>query len=109
MDLIETEHVCSAASKRVRYRQEVSVGSETTYAVPFIIIPMKEGKHNIEVHAVVRGDHGLSDGIRKILLVVVRETHPCRAWYTILKQFLCCDALTLNLHNAVKSLLETCL
>ncbi|XP_062283436.1 LOW QUALITY PROTEIN: complement C3-like [Scomber scombrus] len=70
VDLIETEHVCSAASKRVRYRQEVSVGSETTRAVPFVIIPMKEGEHSIEVRAAVRGDRYLSDGIRKMLLVV---------------------------------------
>lgn len=76
MDLIETEHVCSAASKRVRFRQDVRVGRETTRAVPFIIIPMKEGKLSIEVQAAVKEANSHSDGIRKSLLVVVRKIDP---------------------------------
>lgn len=72
VDLLETEHVCSAASKRGRYRQEVKVGSRTTRSVPFIIIPMKDREISIEVKAAVK-DSGLTDGIRKMLRVVVRE------------------------------------
>uniref|UniRef100_A0A8D0D917 Anaphylatoxin-like domain-containing protein n=1 Tax=Sander lucioperca TaxID=283035 RepID=A0A8D0D917_SANLU len=72
VDLSEEEHVCSSASKRRRYRQEVKMGAQTTRAVPFIIIPMKEGKYNIEIKAAVR-DSSLNDGIIKKLLVVVRE------------------------------------
>uniref|UniRef100_A0A8C9XID4 Uncharacterized protein n=1 Tax=Sander lucioperca TaxID=283035 RepID=A0A8C9XID4_SANLU len=69
VDLTDEEHVCSSASKRGRYRQEVKMGAQTTRAVPFIIIPMKEGKYSIEVKASVK-DSSLNDGIIKKLLVV---------------------------------------
>uniref|UniRef100_A0A672ISG0 Complement component c3a, duplicate 5 n=1 Tax=Salarias fasciatus TaxID=181472 RepID=A0A672ISG0_SALFA len=72
VDLTEAQHVCSAASKRGRYRQEVNVGPQTTRSVPFVIIPMKEGEVQIEVKAAVR-DSSLSDGILKMLRVVVRD------------------------------------
>ncbi|KAM3623280.1 uncharacterized protein V6R79_009498 [Siganus canaliculatus] len=69
VDLTEEQHVCSSASKRGRYRQEVRVGPETTRSVPFIIIPMKEGQYRIEVKAAVK-DSSLNDGIIKTLRVV---------------------------------------
>ncbi|XP_076583460.1 complement C3-like [Chaetodon auriga] len=69
VDLIEEEHVCSSASKRGKYRQEVKVGPQTTRSVPFIIIPMKDGHRQIEVKAAVK-DSSLNDGIMKILRVV---------------------------------------
>eukprot|EP00066_Takifugu_rubripes_P028718 XP_011617984.1 PREDICTED: complement C3-like isoform X1 [Takifugu rubripes] len=69
VDLLEVEHVCSSASKRRKYRQEVKVGPMTTRSVPFIVIPMKEGEHPIEVQAAVK-DSSLNDGIRKMLRVV---------------------------------------
>lgn len=72
MDFIENEDLCSAASKKRRYRQEVDIGAESTKSVPFIIIPLKFGKQNIEVKAVVKG-HFAGDGIIKSLLVVVRK------------------------------------
>uniref|UniRef100_A0A667XIT0 Complement component c3a, duplicate 5 n=1 Tax=Myripristis murdjan TaxID=586833 RepID=A0A667XIT0_9TELE len=74
VDLIEEEHVCSSGSKHGKYRQEVKVGPGSTREVPFIIIPMKEGRFPINVKAAVK-DSFLSDGIMKMLLVVVRETH----------------------------------
>lgn len=64
--------MCSSASKRGRYRQEVTVGPETTRSVPFVIIPMKEGERRIEVKAAVK-DSFLNDGIMKMLRVVVRK------------------------------------
>ncbi|XP_029921200.1 complement C3-like [Myripristis murdjan] len=69
VDLLEEEHVCSSALKRGRYRQEIKVGPDSTRAVPFIIIPMKEGRVRIEVKAAVK-DSSLNDGIMKMLLVV---------------------------------------
>lgn len=74
MDLIEEAHVCSSASKRGKYRQEVKIGPQTTRSVPFIIIPMKEGQYRIEVKAAVK-DSSHTDGIMRKLRVVVRETH----------------------------------
>ncbi|KAM9318793.1 LOW QUALITY PROTEIN: complement C3-like [Pholidichthys leucotaenia] len=69
LDLTEMKHVCSAAYKRHVYRQMVRVGPRTTRPVPFIIIPMKEGEHAIEVKGAVR-DSFVSDGIEKTLRVV---------------------------------------
>ncbi|XP_040001306.1 complement C3-like isoform X2 [Xiphias gladius] len=69
VDLIEEEHVCSAASKRARYRQEVKVGPENSRSVPFVIIPTREGQFRIEVKAAVK-DSSLSDGVMKMLRVV---------------------------------------
>ncbi|KAK2815855.1 hypothetical protein Q5P01_026322 [Channa striata] len=69
VDLIEGKDLCSVASKRGKYRQQVNVGPETTRSVPFIIIPMKYGEFAIEIKAAVK-DSSLSDGIIKKLLVV---------------------------------------
>uniref|UniRef100_A0A3P9MTA9 Complement C3 n=1 Tax=Poecilia reticulata TaxID=8081 RepID=A0A3P9MTA9_POERE len=69
VELIEEENVCSVASKRGKYRQEVRVGAQTTRSVPFIIIPMKEGERSIEVKAAVK-DSSLNDGVMKMLRVV---------------------------------------
>ncbi|KAG7223750.1 hypothetical protein INR49_026432 [Caranx melampygus] len=69
VDLLEEEHVCSSASKRSKYRQEVKVASHSSRSVPFIIIPMKEGTVNVEVKAAVQDSH-LHDGIRRLLRVV---------------------------------------
>ncbi|XP_040891541.1 complement C3-like isoform X2 [Toxotes jaculatrix] len=69
VDLIEEEHVCSAASKHGKYRKEVRVGPHTTHSVPFVIIPTKEGQYRIEVKAAVK-DSSLNDGIIKVLQVV---------------------------------------
>uniref|UniRef100_A0A8C7X9G7 Anaphylatoxin-like domain-containing protein n=1 Tax=Oryzias sinensis TaxID=183150 RepID=A0A8C7X9G7_9TELE len=70
IDLLEVKDMCSAASKRGKYRQEVNVGTMSTRSVPFIIIPMKEGTLPIEVKAAVK-DSYLSDGVKKDLRVVV--------------------------------------
>ncbi|KAF6739079.1 Complement C3 [Oryzias melastigma] len=69
IDLTEEKDVCSAASKRGKYRQEVKVGAMTTRSVPFIIIPMKEGTLPIEVKAAVKNSF-MSDGVKKNLRVV---------------------------------------
>nr|XP_043871939.1 complement C3-like [Solea senegalensis] len=69
VDLVETEHVCSAASKHSLYRQKVRVGPLSTRSVPFIIIPMMYGQFSIEVKAVVK-DSSLSDGVMKMLRVM---------------------------------------
>ncbi|XP_061577004.1 complement C3-like isoform X2 [Cololabis saira] len=67
--LIEESHVCSVASKRGKYRQEVKVGPKSTRSLPFVVIPMKEGEFSIEVKAAVL-DSSLSDGIIKIMRVL---------------------------------------
>lgn len=74
VELTETAHVCSSASKRGKYVQQVKVGRQSTRTVPFVIIPTKEGEYHIEVKAAVQ-DSYLSDGVMKTLRVVVRATH----------------------------------
>nr|XP_046263009.1 complement C3-like [Scatophagus argus] len=69
VDLLEEEHLCSAASKRGKYRQQVKIGRQTTRSVPFIIIPTREGQYRIEVKAAVK-DSMLNDGVMKLLRVV---------------------------------------
>ncbi|XP_078794520.1 complement C3-like [Oryzias latipes] len=69
IDLLEVKDMCSAASKRRKYRQELNIGAMSTRSVPFIIIPMKEGALPIEVKAAVK-DSYLSDGVKKDLRVV---------------------------------------
>ncbi|XP_055014431.1 LOW QUALITY PROTEIN: complement C3-like [Boleophthalmus pectinirostris] len=69
IELIENPDICSSASKRGKYTQQVKLGASTTRAVSFVIIPMKEGELNIEVKAAVKDSwHG--DGVVKPLRVV---------------------------------------
>lgn len=75
VELIENPFVCSSASKRGKYPVEVTIGESTTRAVPFVIIPMKEGELNIEVKAAVK-DSWHSDGAIKPLRVMVRTLTP---------------------------------
>ncbi|XP_037546422.1 complement C3-like [Nematolebias whitei] len=69
VELIEEKNVCSAAYKRGKYRQVVRIGPHTTRSVPFVIIPMKEGEHSIEVKAAVHHS-SVYDGVKKMLRVV---------------------------------------
>ncbi|KAI1886574.1 hypothetical protein AGOR_G00197210 [Albula goreensis] len=70
VELMETEQVCSAASKKRKYRMpEVWMDPMTSRAVPIVIIPMALGLHSIEVKAAVY-DSSQSDGVKKDLLVV---------------------------------------
>uniref|UniRef100_A0A665VW98 Complement C3-like n=1 Tax=Echeneis naucrates TaxID=173247 RepID=A0A665VW98_ECHNA len=69
VELLEEEHVCSSASKRTKFRQEVRIAADSSRSVPFIIIPMKEGQFRIEVKATVK-DMSYNDGVMKMLRVV---------------------------------------
>ncbi|KAF3833602.1 hypothetical protein F7725_024806 [Dissostichus mawsoni] len=85
VDLFEEDFVCSSASKRGKYRQEVRIGAQTTRSVPFIIIPMKEGAFRIEVKAAVTNS-SLNDGIMKMLRVV-GENKFLPSWRTLLTAY----------------------
>ncbi|XP_047659458.1 complement C3-like isoform X1 [Tachysurus fulvidraco] len=67
VDFLETEHICSAASKKKKYRTTVTVEAKSTISIPYVIIPMELGKHYIEVQAV---SSLRSDGVLKTLKVV---------------------------------------
>lgn len=73
MHLMETEQVCSAASKKRKHTMpDITVDKMSSHAVPFVIIPMTLGLHSIEVKAAVY-DSIQTDGVKKDLLVVVSE------------------------------------
>uniref|UniRef100_A0A8C9TAH6 Complement C3 n=1 Tax=Scleropages formosus TaxID=113540 RepID=A0A8C9TAH6_SCLFO len=86
VDLMETESVCSAASKKRRYREEVEVPPMSSVSVPFVIIPMATGEHSIEVKAAVY-DSFLTDGVKKNLRVVVNAILLCCSVLSDGKQF----------------------
>lgn len=70
--LFEMEDVCSVASNREKYQQEVTVWPQNASTVPFIILPMNIGERHIEVKAAVK-DSPLSDGMVKVLQVQVGQ------------------------------------
>lgn len=70
LELRETNDVCSLATKKGRYLTSVDIDAMSSQAVPFVIVPIKLGKHTIEVKGAVRNSF-LNDGIKKDLLVVV--------------------------------------
>uniref|UniRef100_A0A673LBY7 NTR domain-containing protein n=1 Tax=Sinocyclocheilus rhinocerous TaxID=307959 RepID=A0A673LBY7_9TELE len=67
VEFMETEDVCSSASKKGKYRTTVSVDKGSSIAVSYVIIPMTLGYHDIEVKA---SAYDFSDGVRKPLKVV---------------------------------------
>ncbi len=71
MEFMETEDVCSSASKKGKYRTIVNVDKDSSIAVPYVIIPMTLGNHMIEVKvSAYESIH--TDGAKKKLNVVVR-------------------------------------
>uniref|UniRef100_A0A4W4GV27 Anaphylatoxin-like domain-containing protein n=1 Tax=Electrophorus electricus TaxID=8005 RepID=A0A4W4GV27_ELEEL len=73
LEFLETEHICSTASKKGKFRTVVHIDGKSTRSVPYIIIPMELGEHSIEVKASAY-DTTLSDGVRKTLKVVVSNS-----------------------------------
>uniref|UniRef100_A0A671NLI9 Complement C3-like n=1 Tax=Sinocyclocheilus anshuiensis TaxID=1608454 RepID=A0A671NLI9_9TELE len=80
VEFMETEDVCSSASKKGKYRTTVSVDKGSSIAVSYVIIPMTLGNHDIEVKAAA---FDFSDGVRKPLKVVVRlmGISDCHLWH----------------------------
>ncbi|KAM9455092.1 complement C3-like [Clarias gariepinus] len=67
VEFFETEHVCSAASKKKKYHTIVNIDRKSTRAIPYVIIPMEIGNRQIEVQAASATFH---DGVRRTLKVV---------------------------------------
>ncbi|XP_044134688.1 A.superbus venom factor 1-like [Bufo gargarizans] len=61
------ENFCSLSNAKKKFRQEVEIQPSSSVVVPFIIIPLTLGNHNIEVKAT---SVFLSDGVKKKLFVV---------------------------------------
>ncbi|XP_050976603.1 complement C3-like [Labeo rohita] len=69
VEFMETEDVCSSASKKGKYRTVVNVDKDSSISVSYVIIPMTLGNHMIEVK-VSAYDSVHTDGVRKTLKVV---------------------------------------
>ncbi|XP_028821308.1 complement C3-like isoform X2 [Denticeps clupeoides] len=69
VELVETDKVCSSATKRGVYRVTVKMDQMSSRSVPFVIVPLALGEHSIEVRAAVKMSRQ-SDGVRKVLRVV---------------------------------------
>ncbi|XP_063787102.1 A.superbus venom factor 1-like isoform X3 [Pseudophryne corroboree] len=61
------EHICSLSTAKKKYRQDVLIQPESSVAVPFIIVPLTLGLHDVEVKAAAQY---VSDGVKKKLKVV---------------------------------------
>ncbi|XDV16070.1 hypothetical protein PO909_015936 [Leuciscus waleckii] len=68
VEFMETEDVCSFASKKGKYRTTVNIDKDSSIAVSYVIIPMTLGKHMIEVKAAAYDS--LHTGVKKTLKVV---------------------------------------
>ncbi|KAK9981658.1 hypothetical protein ABG768_001182 [Culter alburnus] len=69
VEFMETEDVCSSASKKGKHRTTVNIDKDSSIAVSYVIIPMTLGNHMIEVKAATY-DSVHTDGVRKRLKVV---------------------------------------
>ncbi|XP_032066071.1 complement C3 [Thamnophis elegans] len=69
VELLYNPAFCSASTETQRYREQFTIPALSSRAVPFVIVPLQQGLHDIEVKASVRGVLA-SDGVRKKLKVV---------------------------------------
>ncbi|KAM5170452.1 complement C3 [Mantella aurantiaca] len=60
---------CSLSTSKARYHRVIDIEAQSSYAVPFIIVPLTLGQHDVEVKAAVYQQF-LSDGVKKRLKVV---------------------------------------
>ncbi|XP_056426204.1 complement C3 [Hyla sarda] len=69
VELTHNPEFCSLSTAKAKFRQIVDIRPQSSIAVPFILVPLSLGYHDVEVKAAVSGQF-LSDGIRKKLKVV---------------------------------------
>nr|XP_056706593.1 complement C3 [Euleptes europaea] len=69
VELVHNPALCSASTAKKRYSQIFSIKGLSSKAVPFVIVPLQRGLHDIEVKAAVWGQY-VSDGVKKKLKVV---------------------------------------
>ncbi|CAN0019716.1 unnamed protein product [Bubo scandiacus] len=69
VELMHNPAVCSASTSKARYQQIIKLKAQSSWAVPFVIVPLQLGLHDIEVKGAVRGKD-VADGVKKKLKVV---------------------------------------
>ncbi|KAM9214319.1 complement C3 [Leptosomus discolor] len=69
VELMYNPALCSASTSKARYRQILKLKPQSSWAVPFVIVPLQLGLHDVEVKAAV-WDKYVADGVKKKLKVV---------------------------------------
>ncbi|XP_074423056.1 complement C3 [Larus michahellis] len=69
VELMYNPALCSASTSKKRYQQILKLKAQSSWAVPFVIVPLQLGLHDVEVKAAVRGSF-VADGVKKKLKVV---------------------------------------
>ncbi|KAI6061499.1 Complement C3 isoform X1 [Aix galericulata] len=69
VELMYNPALCSASTSKARYQQIFDLEAQSSRAVPFVIVPLQLGQHDVEVKAAVWGSF-VSDGVKKKLRVV---------------------------------------
>ncbi|KAM9312103.1 A.superbus venom factor 1-like [Gastrophryne carolinensis] len=69
VDFTHNPKFCSLSTAKAKHRQTVNIKAQSSVVVPFIIVPLELGDHDVEVKAAVFGQF-LADGVKKKLKVV---------------------------------------
>ncbi|NXE16937.1 VCO31 factor, partial [Lophotis ruficrista] len=69
VELMHNPALCSASTSKARYQQILRLKPQSSWAVPFVIVPLQLGLHDVEVKAAVRNSF-MADGVKKKLKVV---------------------------------------
>nr|XP_060619581.1 A.superbus venom factor 1-like [Anolis sagrei ordinatus] len=69
VELIHNPAFCSASTAKQRYRHNVNIRKQSSVAIPFVLVPLELGFHDVEVKAAV-WNVVVSDGVKKKLRVV---------------------------------------
>uniref|UniRef100_A0AC11CY18 Uncharacterized protein n=1 Tax=Ovis aries TaxID=9940 RepID=A0AC11CY18_SHEEP len=69
VELLYNPAFCSLATAKKRHQQTITIPARSSVAVPYVIVPLKVGLHEVEVKAAVY-NHFISDGVKKTLKVV---------------------------------------
>ncbi|NWI16809.1 CO3 protein, partial [Crypturellus soui] len=69
VELMHNPAICSASSSKARYQQVFVLKAQSSRVVPFILVPLQLGLHDVEVKAAVWGAY-VADGVKKKLKVV---------------------------------------
>ncbi|XP_062827539.1 A.superbus venom factor 1 isoform X2 [Anolis carolinensis] len=69
VELIHNPAFCSASTAKQQYRHDVTIRAQSSTAVPFILVTLKLGFHDVEVQAAV-WNVMVADGVKKKLRVV---------------------------------------
>ena len=76
MELLYNPAFCSLATAKKRYQQILKIPAKSSMAVPFVVVPLKVGLHEVEVKAAVY-NRFIMDGVKKPLKVVVSPWGTC--------------------------------